>query len=398
MYFGPLAQAFSEGTESMSVRYQVFVSSTYLDLIDERQAVMHALLELGCIPSGMELFPAGADDVWRHITKVIDECDYYLLIVAGRYGSCDATGKSFTEKEYEYAVRSHKRVVPFLHKNPGSLPAEKVEDSPSRANSLARLRSKLKRRGCNYWETPQELALRVNTSLAQLVRDNPDGGWVRRDQEALLRRTMRDVTLSEAVAQIGLADIEFRDNSVRTLPPSQFYAVARREIVISAGTAFTTLKDNRENLINAPLVRALSERKRVFLVILHPLWAADDLQALGTQVKKDLASEVRNSISIIKDLRLLKYEGFQLRFLAKLPPYAAVMIDGDVEALDRDPYDKGGEIRVQPYPVRSTTHTGIVLQLRKIPGNSSGFDYFAQDVRRTWAEVAKPDPSLLDAV
>ena len=34
----------------MEKRYQVFVSSTYQDLQEERQEVMHALLEQDCIP------------------------------------------------------------------------------------------------------------------------------------------------------------------------------------------------------------------------------------------------------------------------------------------------------------------------------------------------------------
>ena len=42
----------------MDKRYQVFVSSTFEDLQEERKEVMQALLELDCIPSGMELFPA----------------------------------------------------------------------------------------------------------------------------------------------------------------------------------------------------------------------------------------------------------------------------------------------------------------------------------------------------
>ena len=40
----------------MDRKHQVFVSSTYEDLQKERQEVMHVLLELDCIPSGMELF------------------------------------------------------------------------------------------------------------------------------------------------------------------------------------------------------------------------------------------------------------------------------------------------------------------------------------------------------
>ncbi len=88
----------------MEKRYQVFVSSTFTDLMDERRAVMQALLELDCIPAGMELFPASDDDSWTLIQRVIDDCDYYLVIVGGRYGSLDAYGIGYTEKEYDYAL------------------------------------------------------------------------------------------------------------------------------------------------------------------------------------------------------------------------------------------------------------------------------------------------------
>jgi hypothetical protein len=69
----------------MDKRYQVFISSTYADLLEERQEVIQALLELDCIPAGMELFPAASEDQWTLIKKVIDDCDYYMAIVAGRY-------------------------------------------------------------------------------------------------------------------------------------------------------------------------------------------------------------------------------------------------------------------------------------------------------------------------
>ena len=68
----------------MEKRYQVFVSSTFEDLKIERQEVMQALLELDCIPSGMELFPAADEDQWSLIKRVIDECDYYIVIIAGK--------------------------------------------------------------------------------------------------------------------------------------------------------------------------------------------------------------------------------------------------------------------------------------------------------------------------
>ena len=80
----------------MDKRYQVFVSSTFADLQEERQEVMQALLELDCIPSGMELFPAANEDQWTLIKKVIDDCDYYMVILGGRYGSIGPSGHSYT--------------------------------------------------------------------------------------------------------------------------------------------------------------------------------------------------------------------------------------------------------------------------------------------------------------
>ena len=85
----------------MDVRYQVFVSSTFADLKDERQKVIQALMEMDCIPAGMELFPAANDEQWEFIKRVIDDCDYYILIIGGRYGSLTSEGISYTEKEFD---------------------------------------------------------------------------------------------------------------------------------------------------------------------------------------------------------------------------------------------------------------------------------------------------------
>jgi len=63
----------------MDKRYQIFISSTFLDLQDERQAVLKAILEIDHMPAGMELFPATDDTAWLLIRDVIDSSDYYIL-------------------------------------------------------------------------------------------------------------------------------------------------------------------------------------------------------------------------------------------------------------------------------------------------------------------------------
>src|SRR3954449_11222354 len=90
-------------------KLQVFVSSTYADLRDERQAAVEAILTAGHIPAGMELFAAGDESQMNAIRRWIDESDVFLLILGGRYGSIDpSNGKSYIHLEYEYAVEQGK--------------------------------------------------------------------------------------------------------------------------------------------------------------------------------------------------------------------------------------------------------------------------------------------------
>ena len=86
------------------IKYQIFISSTYEDLKEERDEVIKAVLEMGHIPVGMEMFSAADEEQWKLITRQIDQTDYYVVIVAHRYGSVIGK-KSYTEKEYEYAVK-----------------------------------------------------------------------------------------------------------------------------------------------------------------------------------------------------------------------------------------------------------------------------------------------------
>ncbi len=112
----------------MEKRYQVFISSTFEDLKEERQAVLKGILELDHMPAGMELFPASDDVAWQLICDVIDASDYYVLIIGGRYGSLDEAGIGYTEKEYDYALSKKKSVIPLLHQNPDNLPRGKTEN------------------------------------------------------------------------------------------------------------------------------------------------------------------------------------------------------------------------------------------------------------------------------
>lgn len=167
----------------MDKRYQVFVSSTYTDLVSERQAVIGALLQLDAIPSGMELFPAADDDAWTLIKKVIDDCDYYLLLIGGRYGSLDNEGIGYTEKEYDYAIDIGKPVMAFLHGKPDEIPSGKSEKTEATQVKLEAFREKVQNsKHVKSWTSADDLAGKVALSFAHFTKSYPAVGWVRADK------------------------------------------------------------------------------------------------------------------------------------------------------------------------------------------------------------------------
>jgi hypothetical protein len=166
----------------MDKRYQVFVSSTFQDLQDERKEVIQALLELDCIPSGMELFQAANENQWEVIKKVIDDCDYYVLILAGRYGSIGSQGISYTEMEYRYALETGKPIIGFLHKDPNKIPLERSEGDEESKKKLYEFRRLVQEKMIRFWNTAEELGGVVSRSLVNLIKTNPATGWIRADQ------------------------------------------------------------------------------------------------------------------------------------------------------------------------------------------------------------------------
>ncbi len=86
-------------------KYQVFVCSTFKDLEEQRQDVFRALWSNDFIPVGMEGFTPAHEDQWEYIKRRIAESDYFIVIVADRYGSRmpGAGDKSVIEAEYDYA-------------------------------------------------------------------------------------------------------------------------------------------------------------------------------------------------------------------------------------------------------------------------------------------------------
>lgn len=192
----------------MDKRYQVFISSTFVDLIDERREVMQALLEMDCMPAGMELFPAGNDDQWTLIKGVIEQSDYYLVIVGGRYGSMTEEGVSYTEKEYDYAVELGIPVMGFVVADPDAIPVGKTDKNEAVAKKLDEFRAKVQTRMTKDWNDAADLGSKVTRGLVHLIKNNPRPGWVRGDQAMTAETRVKIAELEAMIAKLEKKEIE----------------------------------------------------------------------------------------------------------------------------------------------------------------------------------------------
>lgn len=167
----------------MKKKLQVFVSSTYEDLIEERQSAVQAILNSGHIPAGMELFTAGDESQKETIKKWIDESDVYLLILGGRYGTVDKNiGKSYTQWEYEYAGTAGKPRFAVVIKEDAL--EEKIRTKGSKVMEkdnrplYEEFRIEVLSKICKFYSDTKDIQLAIFQKLAEYSNNKDLIGWV----------------------------------------------------------------------------------------------------------------------------------------------------------------------------------------------------------------------------
>lgn len=138
---------------------------------------------MDCFPAGMESFPANDNEQLEFIKTIIKDCDYYVLIIGGRYGSLTSDGISYTEAEYKYAKELKIPVIAFIHKEPDNLPVNKSDTNPELQKKLNDFKTEVSNnRLVKFWSTPEDLISGVVLSLMSAKKIHPAVGWVKANQ------------------------------------------------------------------------------------------------------------------------------------------------------------------------------------------------------------------------
>ena len=205
-------------------KLQVFVSSTYADLREERQAAVEAILSSGNIPAGMELFCVDDKLQMTIIERWIDESDVYLLILGGRYGTVEAkTGKSYTHLEYEYALAKGKPLFAAvinddaLRSRVTSIGVSAIEQEYCEEYII--FKSTVLNNPLKFWDTKKDIKIAIHETLAEFRYRKELVGWIRGDNNINSR------ILAEEIARLTKENSELRNkNTVKENIDTSSYA------------------------------------------------------------------------------------------------------------------------------------------------------------------------------
>ncbi|KPZ16597.1 Uncharacterized protein ALO41_03773 [Pseudomonas amygdali pv. ulmi] len=271
----------------MSSKYQIFVSSTYNDLKEPRDLVIKAILEMGHIPVGMEMFSAADEEQWSIIQRQIDQSDYYVLITANRYGSVTAQNISYTEKEYDYARSLQIPCLGFVLDPSASWPSHLTDTDPVQVESLNLFRTKVKQRPVSFWKNFDDLYGKCAVALMKAFITHPREGWVRASEYSDGKSTAELIRLSSENAKL-------RDE----LAKSQASAEERK--VKSDRDFITTLRANKRWLY--VWEKGAKDYRKIKLASLYVIFKT---LAPDMQVEMAVEDMGRNVAVLLADMELV---------------------------------------------------------------------------------------------
>lgn len=203
----------------MDKKYQIFISSTYEDLKEERRKVIEAILTMNHFPVGMEMFSAADEEQWEIISETIDVSDYYILIVGNKYGSIiqdgEDAGISYTEKEFRYALKQGIPILAFVIADDATNHHSYPEADPEKAGKIAAFKQVVKTgRVVKFWHNADELAAQLTTSLYKAISRSKRPGWIR-TTEVNMEKSLAEITrLTERVHTLEAlnSDLKLENN------------------------------------------------------------------------------------------------------------------------------------------------------------------------------------------
>jgi Domain of unknown function (DUF4062) len=299
------------GHMAQKKKLQVFISSTYSDLHEERQAAVEAILTAGHIPAGMELFAAGDESQMTAIKRWIDESDVYMLILGGRYGSIEPKSKkSYIQLEYEYALEKNKPLFAvvinedYLEKKVKKYGSSVIEkDHPDKLKEFRELVcSKMVR----FWSDPKDIKLSIMETIAEFSNRPDLIGWIPGNE------TINSGAVAEEIARLikentmlkeQMDDLSKTVNKFNGLSFDEMYSLLNSYTLHLETWEDESIQPVKE-VMRIVTSKSLSENT----TLLHAYWALSRVLSIGVSQNTGNLKPILPSIKKLIELGLIETE------------------------------------------------------------------------------------------
>lgn len=357
----------------MNKKLQVFVSSTFTDLIEERQSAVEAILNAGHIPAGMELFKAGKSQM-KTIRKWIDESDVYLLILGGRYGSIEEeSGLSYTELEYKYAISKNMPVFAIVLEERFLLTkaADKNKDAifeKDNTDKYISFKHDVESNIVKFVSNKDQIHSVIHAQLNDILADNEYNlcGWIRSDAqvEKIDEKQLRE----EYTKRYSVSYVKTREEIDEKLNPlkNMFTDVSSLNIVTVSGIEFLNRQEKK--------IRNLLDKKvKMKLVVLKD----------GTEAFNEHFSHKLHSLKILKESSgqiwenwcylCNEYKTLSIRYTDICIPYNILYVEKENK--------EDSFIKVDIYSIDAVPEERPCLYIKP---TDDMFDYFVEQFKIIW--------------
>lgn len=179
----------------MEKKYQIFVSSTFEDMKNERKKVQ----------------------------DTIDSSDYYVLIIGHRYGSVinegEYAGISYTQKEFRYALEKGIPVLAFLIADSVPVTKDKIEQESEKITKLELFKKEVMTgRNVEWWTSIEDLANKVMNSLNKQIYKGKRPGWIRADKFNVEDIQSENIELNRIIRRLEAEKAELQKQIVLRKP------------------------------------------------------------------------------------------------------------------------------------------------------------------------------------
>ena len=149
---------------------RIFISSTYIDLIPHRKSIWELLQSFNVEISGMERFGARTEIPLQTCLDEVELSNIFIGVIGMRYGSIDElTGKSFSQLEYEKAVKQGNKILLYIIDDYNAKVTPKIIDFENH-EKLSKFKELVsKKHTIEKFTTIDDLNKKINNDLRKLL-------------------------------------------------------------------------------------------------------------------------------------------------------------------------------------------------------------------------------------